>query len=143
MRRTLTVILIGVLALAFGATAALGDSPQTIAPTAKQKTAIIKAWAQGGKTGPAKCYNVRISKPQKYQALWSGLTFNSKAAGCDAYAFDGSAILYGTGNHFYLLTAGSGLDANQCKATSLGMGPTAWGNLGDSGVAALGCENID
>ena len=52
MRRTLTVILVGVLALAFGATAALADSPQTIAPTAKQKTAIIKAWAQGAKPGP-------------------------------------------------------------------------------------------
>jgi rare lipoprotein A (peptidoglycan hydrolase) len=142
MRRTLTVILVGVLALAFGATAALADSPQTIAPTAKQKTAIIKAWAQGGKTGPAKCYNVRIAKPQKYQALWSGLSFNSKAAGCDAYAFDGSGILYGTGNHFYLLTAGSSMDPSQCTATSLVMG-VAWANLVDSGVAALGCENID
>ena len=143
MRRTLTILMIAVMALGLGATAAFADSSQTIAPTSKQKTAIIKAWSQGGKHGPSKCYNVRIAKPQANQALWAGLTFNSKAAGCNAYGFDGSAILYGTGNHFYLFTEASSMDNAACTATSLVMGPQAWANLVDSGVAALGCQNID
>jgi hypothetical protein len=122
---------------------ALADAPQTQAPTAKQKTAILKAWAQGGQLGPSKCYRVTLAKPQKYQPLWAGVVFNDKASGCLKYAFDGAALLYGTGNHFYLLTEASAMDANECKATALVLGPVAWGNLVDAGIAALGCENID
>ena len=69
--------------------------------------------------------------------------FNEKASGCTKYGFDGAAILYGTGNHFYLLTEASSMDPSECTATALVMGVQAWANLVDSGVAALGCENID
>ena len=122
---------------------ALADAPQTVAPTAKQKAAILKAWAQGSPLGPSKCYAVRIAKPERYKALWAGLRFNQKESGCMKSAFDGAAILYGTGTHFYVLTEASSMDANECRATALVMGPQAWANLVDAGVAALGCENID
>ena len=141
--RRIPLILAALIALALGAATASADAPQTIAPTAKQKAAILKAWAQGGATGPTKCYAVRIAKPEKYMPLWAGVWFNEKASGCTKYGFDGSAILYGTGNHFYLLTEASSMDPNECKATALVMGPQAWANLVDSGVAALGCQNID
>ena len=88
MRRTLTVVLIGVLALAFGATAALADGSQTVAPTKAQKNGILKAW-NNGKAVPSnkqQCYTVVLSKSNK---VWSGLKFNSKASGCGAAAFDG------------------------------------------------------
>ena len=141
--RRFPVILVALIALGLGTATASADAPQTVAPTAKQKAAILKAWAQGGETGPAKCYAVRIAKPEKYMPLWAGLMFADKASGCTKYAFDGSAILYGTGTHFYLLTEASSMDPKQCEATSLVMGPQAWGNLVDAGVGALGCENID
>ncbi len=141
--RRIPLIAIALIALALGAATASADAPQTIAPTAKQKTAILKAWAQGAQTGPTKCYAVRIAKPEKYMPLWAGVRFNEKASGCTKYGFDGAAILYGTGTHFYLLTEASAMDANECKATALVMGPNAWANLVDAGIAALGCENID
>ena len=136
----LAAVLIALLVLA---PAALADAPQTQAPTAKQKAAILKTWAQGGQLGPSKCYRVTLAKPQKYQPLWAGVMFNDKASGCLKQAFDGAAVLYGTGTHFYLLTEASSMDASECKATALVMGPQAWANLVDSGIAALGCENID
>ena len=77
------------------------------------------------------------------EAHHSGVMFDDKASGCLKQAFDGAAVLYGTGNHFYLLTEASSMDANECRATALVMGPQAWANLVDAGVAALGCENID
>jgi len=144
MRRTLLAAVVAALVFAFGATAAFGDGAQTIAPNSKQTTSILKAWSfPSGKYGPTKCYAIRISKPVKNEALWAGMQFNSKASGCTKYGFDGSSIFYGTGNRFYLLTGASSMDATTCKATALVMGPNAWANLVDSGVAALGCQNID
>jgi hypothetical protein len=142
MRRTVTVLLVALMGLSLGATAAFADGAQTKAPTTKQKNAIIKAWSGGESTGPAKCYTVQLSKPQKFQALWAGLRFNTKATGCGAAAFDGAAILYGKGNSFYLLTEGSDLSTTECAVTQLVMGPNAWTNL-VAYAGAMGCQNID
>ena len=116
MRRTLTVVLIGVLALAFGATAALADGGQTVAPTKAQKNGILKAWNNGDAVpaNKSKCYTVQLSKNNK---VWAGLKFNTKATGCGAAAFDGTALLWGSGGSWNLFMEGSSVDAATCTAT--------------------------
>ena len=139
MSRFLTIFSLCLVALAVSATAACADGSQTITPTSKQKTAIIKAWAQDGKTGPSKCYNVKISKNSAYLA---GLAFNSKASGCTAYAFDGTAILWGRSTKWNLLTAASGMSSSDCTALKSLMGVNGWQDLAGF-VGGLGCENVD
>lgn len=141
MRRTLTVILIGVLALAFGATAALADGSQTVAPTKAQKSGILKAW-NNGKAIPAnkqQCYTVVLSKNNK---VWAGMKFNTKASGCDAAAFDGTSILWGSGRMWNLFMSGSSVDAATCTAMANALGASPWVDLVDY-AAGMGCENID
>jgi len=139
MPRILTILSLCLVALAVSAAAAFADGGQTIAPTNKQKTAIIKAWAQGGKPGPNKCYTVAISKSSTYL---SGLAFNSKASGCTAYAFDGTSILWGRSAKWNMLTAGSGMGASDCTALKSLMGVNGWQDLAGF-VSGLGCDNVD
>ena len=141
MRRTLTVVLIGVLALAFGATAALADGGQTVAPTKTQKNGILKAW-NNGKAVPSnktQCYTVVLSKSNK---VWSGLKFNTKASGCSAAAFDGTSILWGSGSKWNLFMSGSSVDATTCTAMANALGASPWVDLVDY-AGGMGCENID
>ena len=139
MRRTPLSILVALAVLAFTATAAWADGSQTINPTAKQKTAIVKAWAGEGTPPPAKCVTVKLSKNTP---VWAGLAFNDKASGCAASAFDGTAILWGKGTRWNLLIAGSSTDATTCTALASVLGTNAWVDL--AGYAGgLGCENID
>ena len=139
MSRFLTIFSLCLVALAVSATAAFADGSQTITPTSKQKTAIIKAWGQGGKTGPNKCYTVAISKTSPYL---SGLAFNSKASGCTASAFDGTSILWGRSSKWNLLTAGSAMGTSNCTALKSLMGVNGWQDLAGF-VGGLGCENVD
>ena len=139
MPRILTLFSLCLVALAVGATAAFADGSQTITPTSKQKTAIIKAWAQGAKPGPNKCYMVAISKKSQYLA---GLAFNSKASGCTAYAFDGTAILWGRSTKWNMLTAGSAMGTSNCTALRSLMGVNGWQDLAGF-VGGLGCQNVD
>ena len=141
MRRTLTVLLIGVLALAFGATAALADGSQTVAPSKAQKNGILKAW-NNGKAVPAnktQCYTVVLSKNNK---VWAGLKFNTSASGCGAAAFDGTAILWGSGRMWNLFMEGSSVDATTCTAMAGALGINPWVDLVDY-AGGMGCENID
>lgn len=139
MPRILAIFALCLVVLAVSATAVLADGSQTITPTSKQKTAIIKAWAQGGKTGPKKCYTVAISKNSRYLA---GLAFNSKASGCTASAFDGTSILWGRGIKWNMLTAGSAMGASDCMALKSLMGTKSWQDLAGF-VSGLGCQNVD
>ena len=141
MRRTLTVVLIGVLALAFGAAAALADGSQTVAPTKAQKNGILKAW-NNGKAIPAsksQCYTVVLSKSNK---VWSGLKFNDKASGCGSAAFDGTAILWGAGSRWNIFMEGSSVDASTCTAMANALGASPWVDLVDY-AGGMGCENSD
>ena len=139
MPRILTLFSLCLAAMAVSATAAFADGSQTITPTNKQKTAIIKAWAKSAKPGPNKCYTVAISK--KSQDL-AGLAFNSKASGCTASAFDGTAILWGRSTKWNLLTAGSAMGTSNCTALKSLMGVNAWQDL-TGYVSGLGCDNVD
>lgn len=141
MRRTLTILAVALLTLALGASAALADGGQTITPTAKQKAGIAKAW-NGGKAvqkSKLKCLTVAISKNTP---VWAGLAFNDKATGCGAMAFDGTALLWGSGGSWNIFMEGSDVDAATCTAMATALGPNAWVDL--AGYAAgMGCENID
>jgi hypothetical protein len=124
-------------ALGVTATAAFADGSQTITPTAKQKAAIIKAWAGSGTAPAAKCVTVKLSKNTP---VWAGLAFNTKATGCGAAAFDGTAILWGKGTRWNLLMEGSDVDATTCTAMASVLGVNAWVDL--AGYAGgMGCEN--
>ena len=141
MRRTLTILAVALLTLALGASAAFADGGQTTTPTAKQKAGITKAW-NGGKAMPAskqKCVTVAISKSNP---VWAGLSFNDKATGCGAMAFDGSAILWGTGSTWSIFTEDSSATPAMCTAMASAIGASAWVDL--AGYAnGLGCQNID
>lgn len=138
MRRTSLSLLIALIALAVTATAAMADGSQTVNPTAKQKAAIVKAWAGTGTVPPAKCVTVKLSKNNP---VWAGLAFNDKASGCAASAFDGTALLWGKGTRWNLLIAGSSTDATTCTALASVLGTDPWVDL--AGYAGgLGCENI-
>jgi hypothetical protein len=140
MPRILTLFSFCLVALAVSATAAfaVGSLPQAIKPTSKQKTAIIKAWAQGAKPGPSKCYTVAISKQSQYLA---GLEFNSRASGCTKSAFDGASILWGRSTTWNMLTAGSAIGASNCKALQRLMGVNAYEDL-STFVGHLGCVSM-
>jgi len=139
MSRFLTIFSLCLVALAVSATAAFADGSQTITPTSKQKTAIIKAWSQGGKPGPSKCYTVAISKSSPYL---SGLAFNTKASGCMASAFDGTSILWGRNTKWNLLTGASSMGSSDCTALKSLMGTNGWQDLAGF-VSGLGCQNVD
>ena len=141
MRRTLITLSIAALMLAFGATAALADGSQTQAPTAKQKTGILKAWSDGDGVPKAKqkCYTVALSKSN---SVWAGVAFNTKASGCGAMAFDGTAILWGSGSSWNKFMEGSAVDAKTCAAMASALGASPWVDL--AGYAAgMGCQNVD
>lgn len=139
MRRITTSLVLATVALAATATAAWADGSQLVTPTAKQKTAIIKAWSGDGSAPASKCITVQLSKGNK---VWAGLMFNTKATGCGAAAFDGTAILWGKGNRWNLLMEGSDVDATTCTAMASVLGPNAWVDL--AGYAGeMGCQNID
>ncbi|MGI9116708.1 MAG: hypothetical protein ACR2JV_03620 [Gaiellales bacterium] len=141
MHRILTIVAVAGLMLALGATAAFADGSQTTTPTSKQKAGIVKAW-NGGKavsSSKLKCYTVAISKGNK---VWAGLMFNTKASGCSASAFDGSALLWGSGSSWNLLTEGSDLPAGTCTALASVLGPNGWVDLVNY-ASGLGCQNID
>jgi hypothetical protein len=141
MRRTLTALAVAMLVLALGATAAFADGSQTTTPTAAQAAGIAKAW-NNGKALPKskiKCLQMAISKNTP---VWAGLAFNTKATGCGAMAFDGTAILWGSGRSWNILMEGSSLDARTCTAMASVLGTNAWVDL--AGYAGgMGCENID
>ena len=140
MRRTITALAVAMLVLALGATAAFADGSQTTTPTATQAAGIAKAWS--GKAVPKaklKCLTMAISKNTP---VWAGLTFNDKAMGCGAMAFDGTAILWGSGKSWNLLMEGSSVDARTCTAMATVLGANAWVDL--AGYAGgMGCQNID
>ena len=139
MRRLTTSLALALAALAVTATAALADGGQTVQPTAKQKAAIVKAWAGSGTAPSAKCLDVKLSKNNR---VWAGLIFNTKATGCGAAAFDGTAILWGKGTKWNVLMEGSDVDATTCTAMASVLGPNAWVDL--AGYAGgMGCQNID
>lgn len=141
MRRTLTILAVALLTLALGASAAFADGGQTTTPTAKQKAGITKAW-NGGKAMPAskqKCLTVAISKSNP---VWAGLMFNDKATGCGAMAFDGTALLWGSGGSWHIFMEGSSVNAATCTAMASAIGASAWVDL--AGYAAgMDCQNID
>lgn len=139
MRRLTALLAVALVALGVTATAAFADGGQTVNPSAKQKTAIIKAWSDGDSAPNAKCLNVKLSKSNK---VWAGLSFNANATGCGAAAFDGTAILWGKGNRWNLLIEGSDIDATTCTAMAAVLGVNAWVDL--AGYAGgMGCQNID
>ncbi len=141
MRRTITTLAVAMLVLALGATAAFADGSQTQAPTAKQKTGILKAWSDGDGVPKAKqkCYTVALSKSNP---VWAGVAFNTKATGCGAMAFDGTAILWGSGSMWSKFMEGSSVDAATCTAMAAALGANAWVDL--AGYAGgMGCQNID
>jgi len=139
LRRFAVLTTLALAALGMSATAAFADGGQLVKPTAKQKTAIIKAWSGGGTPPKASCITVQISKTSK---VWAGLKFNPKATGCGAVAFDGTAILWGKGTRWNLLMEGSDVDATTCSAMATVLGPNAWVDLVDY-AGGMGCQNID
>lgn len=138
--RLLAVGLVPLAALAMTAGTALagGSTSKPKAPTAAQKTAILKA---GGFKGPAKCYSVALSSRKQTVA---GAMFNSKASGCTKYAFDGSGLYYANSGKttWYLLDAASSETANKCDALKTLVGVPAWQDLAGY-VSGLGCTNVD
>ena len=141
MRRTTIAFLIALIVLAFGATTALADGSQTMAPTKKQKTAILKAW-NNGKAVPSnktQCLTVQLSKNNP---VWAGLKFNTKASGCGAMAFDGTAILWGFGSTWNIFQEASSADVSLCTAMQNALGNDSWVDLVDY-AAGMGCENVD
>ncbi|MSO48127.1 MAG: hypothetical protein EXQ67_08605 [Thermoleophilia bacterium] len=139
MPRLLSLFVIALLMLVFGATSAFADGGQTITPTSKQVGAILKGWAQGGATGPDKCYNIKISKHRPYLA---GLAFNAKASGCMTSAFDGTAILWGRKTTWNVLTGASAMPNSNCIALKSLLGVNAWQDLSGF-VAGMGCKQVD
>lgn len=140
MRRTLTALAVAMLVLALGASAAFADGSQTTKPTAAQAAGIAKAWNGGKAVSKAKlkCLQIAISKNTP---VWAGLAFNAKATGCEGMAFDGTAILWGSGKSWNLLMEGSAVDPRTCTAMASVLGTNAWVDL--AGYAGgLGCENI-
>lgn len=139
MRRLTALLAVALVALGVTATAAFADGGQTVNPTKLQKTAIIKAWSGGDGAPNAKCLTVKLSKSNK---VWAGLAFNPNATGCGAAAFDGTAILWGSGNKWNVLQEGSDVDMTTCRAMAMALGVNAWVDL--AGYAGgMGCQNID
>jgi hypothetical protein len=141
MRRPITILAVAMLTLAFGATAALADGAQTVKPTKAQKAGILKAW-NNGKAVPSnkqQCLTVVLSKNNK---VWAGLRFNDAASGCEGMAFDGTAILWGSGKSWNVFMEGSAVGAATCTAMAGALGPDAWVDLVDY-AAGMSCENID
>ena len=139
--RRFPVILVALIALGLGTATASADAPQTVAPTAKQKAAILKAW-NNGKAVPAnkqQCLSVALSKSNK---VWAALKFNDKATGCMAMAFDGTAILWGSGASWNIFMEGSSVDPATCTAMQGALGADAWVDLVDY-AGGMGCQNID
>ncbi len=130
MRRVLSILLLSMTVLAISAASAFADRGHTVAPTAKQK-AIVKAWAAGG--------TVQLSKLNR---TWAGLKFNSKASGCTASAFDGTAILWGRSTAWNLFMSGSSVKSTTCLAMQSAMGQPPWVDLVDYAIG-MGCENFD
>ncbi len=124
--------------LAISAASAFADGSQIVAPTAKQKTAIVKAWAAGGTVPPSKCVTVQLSKNNR---VWAGLKFNSKASGCTASAFDGTAILWGRSTAWNIFMSGSSVKSTTCLAMASVMGINPWVDLVDY-AGGMGCENV-
>ncbi len=139
MRRVLSLLLLSMTVLAISAASAFADRGHTVAPTAKQKTAIVKAWAAGGTVPPRKCVTVQLSKNNR---AWAGLKFNSKASGCTASAFDGTAILWGRSTAWNLFMSGSSVKSTTCLAMQSAMGQPPWVDLVDYAIG-MGCENFD
>lgn len=137
--RLLAASLAALAAAGMTASAALADGSQTITPGTTQKAAILKAFAKPSKPGPARCYTVKVSKNAKWL---SGVSFNARAAGCNRVAFDGAAVLYGNGNNWYPLTAGSATASAQCTALKMLMGVNGWQDLAGF-VGRMGCQNVD
>lgn len=141
MRRLITIVAVALVALSVGATAALADGSQTVAPTKKQKAGILKAW-NNGKAVPAnkqQCLSVALSKSNK---VWAALKFNDKATGCMAMAFDGTAILWGSGASWNIFMEGSSVDPATCTAMQGALGADAWVDLVDY-AGGMGSQNID
>lgn len=126
------------LAISAGPALAGGAISKPKAPTAAQKSAIMKA---AKVKGPAKCYSVSLSSRKPTVA---GFMFNSRASGCSQYGFDGGSIYYGNtgGKVWYLLDSGSALGASNCDADKLLVGVAAWQDLIPF-VNAMGCQNFD
>ncbi|MDP4667290.1 MAG: hypothetical protein NWS62_00865 [Gaiellales bacterium] len=141
MRRSIPALLIAMLVLALGATTVLADGSQTVTPTKKQKAGILKAWNNGDAVpaSKSKCYTVQLSKNNK---VWAGLKFNTKASGCGAAAFDGTALLWGSGGSWNLFMEGSSVNAATCTAMANALGVSPWVDLVDY-AGGMGCENID
>jgi hypothetical protein len=126
------------LAMTAGTALAGGSTSKPKAPTATQKSAILKS---AGFKGPAKCYSVALSSRKQTVA---GVMFNGKASGCTKYGFDGSSLYYGNSakTAWYLLDAASSETANHCDALKILVGTPAWQDL--AGYASgLGCTNVD
>jgi hypothetical protein len=127
-------------ALAISAAPALGGGAisQQKAPTAAQKTAILKA---GKFKGPAKCYTVQLSARKQTIA---GVRFNQKASGCNKYAFDGAGLYYGTFDRktWFLLDAASGASTAECDALATLVGVAAWQDMIPY-TTVMGCQNFD
>ncbi len=134
----LAVAPLAALALTAGPALAGGSGGKLKAPTAAQKAAIMKA---GGFKGPARCYTIHLSASKTTLA---GARFNTKAANCTKYAFNGAGLYYGTSSKktWYLLSAGSALGADKCDALQALAGGAAWEDLTPY-VTTLGCQNID
>ena len=127
-------------ALAISAAPALGGgaTSKQKAPTAAQKTAIMKA---AKVKGPARCYTVQLSA--RTQTI-AGFKFNTRAKNCARFAFDGAALYYGTPDKkaWYQLEAGSALDPNECTAIQTLIGSAAWQDMIPY-IGDMGCTNFD
>ncbi len=127
-------------ALAISAAPALGGGAisKQKAPTAAQKTAILKA---GKFKGPARCYVVQLSARKQTVA---GVRFNRRASGCTRYAFDGAGLYYGTARRttWFLLDAASAASPAECEALDILMGGAAWQDMIPF-TSRMGCQNFD
>lgn len=126
------------LALTAGTAFAGGAISKPKAPTAAQKSAILKA---GGFKGPSKCYAVSLSSRKQTVA---GVRFNAKASGCNKVAFDGAGLYYSNyaKTSWYQLDSGSGETADHCDALKTLVGVAAWQDLIPF-VSDMGCTNFD
>lgn len=150
MRRFSTSVVLGSSILlaasaGLGAGVAAADTGKTVKPSKQQKAAIVKAWSKwdGGKAykGPLKCLKVEKSASNKDVAgLRSNVAKYPKS--CNKYAFDGTALLYGAGQKWFLLTEGSSQSKAQCRALKNLLDAGVWQDLVDY-ADGLGCQNID
>ena len=126
------------LAITAGTAVAGGSTSKPKAPTAAQKTAILKA---GGFKGPAKCYSVALSSSKQTVA---GAKFNTKASGCTKYAYDGAALYYSNSakTTWFQLEAGSSETPAACDAMKTLVGNAPWQDLIPY-VSGMGCSNFD